>query len=85
MNRRQLLKLLALGVGGLQLDVDLPLYVPVKTIFIPHPKQVEFFESNLPPALWGIPYHQTNASSGQWLGFSRAFELINLNDKEPKE
>ena len=82
MNRRQLLKLLALGVGGLELDIDLPLWVPTKTIFIPHPKQVEFFESNLPVHLWCIPYHQSNTSSGSWLGFTRAFELVNLNDKK---
>ena len=82
MNRRQLLKLLALGVGSLELDIDSLLWVPTKTIFIPHPKQVEFFESNLPIHLWGIPYHQSNASSGSWLGFTRAFELVNLNDKK---
>ena len=36
MNRRQLLKLLALGVGSLELDLDSLLWVPgKKTIFLP--------------------------------------------------
>lgn len=38
MNRRQLLKLLALGVAGHTLDIDRLLWVPgSKTIFIPKP------------------------------------------------
>ncbi len=38
MNRRQLLKLLALGVGSLELDIDSLLWVPgKKTIFISNP------------------------------------------------
>lgn len=38
MNRRQLLKLLALGVAGHTLDIDRLLWVPgSKTIFIPSP------------------------------------------------
>lgn len=41
MNRRELLKLLSLGVVGHTLDIDRLLWVPgEKTIFLPAPKQV---------------------------------------------
>lgn len=84
LSRRQILKLLALGVGGLELDIDLPLWVPSKTIFVPTQKQLEFF--NAKDVRWyGIPYHQSNATTSQWLGFKRAFELVNLNDKDKDE
>lgn len=42
-NRRQLLKLLALGVAGLELDLDRLLWVPgKKTIFLPSPEKELF-------------------------------------------
>lgn len=63
LNRRNFLRLLALGVVGHELDIDRLLWVPgSKTIFIPSKAQISLF---------GIPYHQTDASTGQWLGFSR--------------
>jgi hypothetical protein len=44
MNRRQLLKLLGLGVIGHTLDVDRLLWVPgAKKIFIPEPRNHVFF------------------------------------------
>lgn len=73
MNRRQLLKLLASGVVGLAsdvIDVDRLLWTPdSKTIFLPSDAQVVRFS-----ALWGIPYHQSDASTGTWLGITRSTE-----------
>lgn len=65
--------------------------IHIETIWKPHPAQLKFFnESELPMHLYGVPYHQSNGSSGEWLGISRTSEqtielqkLINVleNDK----
>jgi hypothetical protein len=72
MNRRQLLKLLVSGVVGSTIDVDRLLWTPgTRTIFIPSPKQVVYLGLD-----WGIPYHESNASVGTWMGIVRTTEPI---------
>jgi len=38
----------------------------------PHPSQLAFFEREGPEILWGLPYHESNASVGTWCGISRS-------------
>ncbi len=72
-NRRNFLQLLGLGAAGLVLDPEKLLWIPgQKTIFLPAIK---------PVSLYGIPYHQSNLSTGTWLGFSRS----NIIKEELKE
>ncbi len=74
MRRRDFLRLLASGVVGSHIDVDRLLWEPnKKTIFLPTAKQIEFYNT-AQSKLWGIPYHQSNASMGAWLGISRSGE-----------
>lgn len=76
MNRRDFLRgLLTVAAGSVsgQLDIDRLLWVPgEKTIFIPSPKQAQFFASDKLMTLYGIPYHACYGDTGQWLGISRA-------------
>lgn len=75
MRRRDLLKLIVSGVVGHTLDIDRLLWEPNrKTIFLPTDAQVIFFNRKDYPALYGVPYHQSNASSGTWLGITRSVE-----------
>jgi hypothetical protein len=43
----------------------------------PHPKQLEFLAKAEDLYFAGIPYHQYNASTGEWLGIKRSQEVIN--------
>lgn len=75
MNRRDFLRLVASGVVGLELDVDKLLWIPgAKKIFIP--------SLPIPISLYGIPYHHSDATMGQWLGFQRQVNTMmnNIND-----
>lgn len=76
MNRRDFLRgLLTVAAGSVsgQLDIDRLLWVPgEKKIFIPSPKQIEFFTAADKISLYGIPYHACDGATGQWLGISRA-------------
>ena len=94
LNRRQLLKLLLSGVAGSIVDTDQLLWTPnTKTIFIPHPKQVEFFNRPIDmDRLYGIPYHESNACAGTWMGIVRSttplpfreiLQRLTINTKEP--
>jgi hypothetical protein len=69
MNRRNFFKILAAGTVGATLDIE-SLLIP-KTLFKPHPAQIAFFNAPFEAGLFGIPYHQTNASMGTWLGIKR--------------
>lgn len=93
MNRREFIKLLALGVVGQELDIDRLLWVPgQKTIFLPTQRQIDFFNSTIPLSLYGIPYHACYGDTGQWLGLSRVVgidkelvELIQILEKDKNE
>ena len=77
-NRRQFLRLLSLGVVVSTVDVEQLLWVPgKKTIFIPSEAQSAFITRTAQSKLWGIPYHQSNASMGTWLGIQREYNSIN--------
>lgn len=67
MIRRDFLKYLLATPIATQLDVEKLLWIPEKTIFIPSIYQFE--------SIYGIPYHQTDASMGTWLGFSRIMSM----------
>lgn len=75
MERRTFLGLLGTVVWGtFLLKNEPPPSAPSANLSLnrwnPHPKQVEFL--NRPDAsLFGVPYHHSNASTGQWLGFAR--------------
>jgi hypothetical protein len=74
MNRRELLKLVGLGVVNHTLDLDKLLWIPgQKKIFIPSGKEL---------SLLGIPYYISDCSMGAWLGIRRnqnaMNELVNL-------
>lgn len=91
MDRRNFLKLLTSGATGLVLDPEKLLWIPGKRkFFLPSEKQVEFFNRTAEMKLYGIPYHESNASSDQWLGFIRkeACEeirnLVNLIEEDKK-
>lgn len=72
MNRRQLLKLLASGVVGSALDVDRLLWIPnTKKIFLPSDAQIVRLTSD---KLFDIPYHESNGTTGTWLGITRSTE-----------
>jgi hypothetical protein len=72
MRRRDFLRLLASGVVGSHIDVDRLLWEPnKKTIFLPTDAQIALYNNYKYAALYGIPYHQSNASTGQWLGIPR--------------
>lgn len=65
---------LSAGIGLLLPNnkIELIDYCSIKDLRIP---------LQINPSLYGIPYHYSNASSGTWLGFSRAEsrdEIINL-------
>jgi hypothetical protein len=90
MNRRQLLKLLATGVTASIVDPEQLLWTPNKTIidlgaiYRPHPAQIAFIN--------GIPYHESNATIGTWMGITRSTEpwpwkellkKVMLDPKEP--
>lgn len=83
MNRRDFIKYLLSTPIAAKLDVEKLLWVPEKTIFIPHPAQKAFYE--------GIPYHEINASAGIWLGLARGNiypevrKLIKLMEEDKKK
>lgn len=94
-NRRQFLKgLLTLAAGSVSanIDIDRLLWVPgEKTIFIPSAKQVEIFTAADKLMLYGIPYHASDAATGQWLGLSRivgiheeVLQMIKLLEEDKK-
>ena len=63
MNRRDLLKYLLMTPAATFVDYEKLLWVPgEKKIFVPEV---------LPIDLYGIPYHESNDSSGIWLGVVR--------------
>lgn len=63
MKRRDFLKLLLATAAAEYVDYEKLLWIPgEKKIFIPE---------SIDATLFGIPYHQTNASMGTWLGISR--------------
>jgi hypothetical protein len=67
MNRRDFIRYLLATPIAAELDVEKLLWILEKKVFIP-----EFNWKTIPIIFHGIPYHQTNASSGTWLGFSRS-------------
>ena len=69
MDRRSFLGLLPLLPLALKVSE-----VPVNNKFNykPHPKQVEFYNQKDTVSLYGVPYHEHNASTGTWLGLSRS-------------
>lgn len=71
MKRRDFLKFLLSTPIAATIDVEKLLWVPEKTIFIPSDAQIAFFNRNKYPALWGIPYHESNGTTGSWLGIDR--------------
>lgn len=72
MNRRDFLKYLLATPIAAELDVEKLLWVPgEKKIFIPEPVLPEWFV-----LFGGIPYHQSNASTGRWLGFERLHKEV---------
>jgi hypothetical protein len=69
MKRRDFLKYLLATPLATELDVEKLLWVPNKKIFVfASPIQERFYG-------YGIPYHENNASTGQWLGIPRGAEL----------
>lgn len=60
---------LAAGVGLFLPEVKIKL--AIDKLFIPTTKQIEFLASDKPISLYGIPYHVSNCSGGQWLGINR--------------
>lgn len=70
MNRRRFIEIALQTVAAAHVDVTSLL--PDAPLWVPHPDQLLFFEeSKLPRLMLGIPYHQSNASIGSWLGFER--------------
>lgn len=93
MRRRNFLRLLVTGVVGSHINVDqlLSNSEALSGLWKPHPAQLKFLNSPIPTALWGVPYHQSNASSGQWLGIHRGLpvyeeigKLIKLLEEDKK-
>jgi len=75
MTRRQLLKLLLSSSIAEVIDVEKLLWIPGQMVSIPSralTKEImnQAFDASL-LSLTGIPYHQSNASTGTWLGFER--------------
>lgn len=75
--RRDFLKYLLATPLAMELDVEKLLWVPKPIITVPE----------LPITLWGIPYHQTDATIGSWLGLdhSRIMGISKaFNEKYPE-
>lgn len=62
MTRRDLLKLLLSSAIAEAVDVEKLLWTPKPIIVAPE----------LPLSLYGIPYHQSNAFIGTWMGIERS-------------
>jgi len=91
MERRSFLKFLLSTPLAAVIDYEQLLWVKEKTIFIPPVRPVELYENfvlETPLSLYGVPYHQSNASTDRWLGFERdanySYERIGL-DKAIKD
>lgn len=67
MTRRDLLKLLLSSAIAESIDVEKLLWTPKPIITVP----------TLPISLYGIPYHEYNFSSGEWLGICRDQSIYN--------
>lgn len=76
MNRRSFFHLLI--ASGIVPFIPKPKFAwnKINPLWNPHPKQIEFLNQTVPVSLYGIPYHCSNASSGQWLGFNRTEAMI---------
>src|SRR5688572_22165546 len=61
-SRRSFLRVLLASAVAESVDVEKLLWTPKPIITVPA----------LPPSLMGIPYHQSNASTGEWLGIVRS-------------
>lgn len=93
MERRTFLRLLALGAVATAIDPEELLWTPKRNvIYVPHPAQIAFFNQEEPLSLYGVPYHQSNAMAGIWMGITRTTEpwdwkglldRLTINTKEP--
>lgn len=72
MTRRDLFKLVVGAFAARAAAPLLPKFEP--SVFVPYPKETLFmagFRGGKNSALMGIPYHVSNASTREWLGFMR--------------
>lgn len=73
--RRTFIKTLISGLIGSQVPL-IGSQVPFnpESFFIPHPLQSQLFNAPIDVPFWlhGIPYHQSNGTTGEWLGIKRA-------------
>lgn len=76
MDRRDFIKYLLATPIAAELDIEKLLWQPTKTIWIPSQAQLDHMKNPNIPWLYGIPYHNFNASTRVWLGFDRLHEEI---------
>lgn len=71
-NRRSFIISSLVGLVGSQIPIEIPSNPPFFN-YVPHPAQLKFFsQPDIPMMLYGVPYHQSTGTTGEWLGIKRS-------------